>query len=120
MVAPCAAASPVSMMPPGHQWRATATPAPASTMPATTATTLRLSRSPASIPGDRTPESRCSPVAQRPTAWPAERWKGMEMRSHLVRRSVARRARTGPETFYNRVYDDGSVLVVTPTGDLDM
>jgi anti-anti-sigma factor len=44
----------------------------------------------------------------------------MEMRSHLVRRSVARRARTGPETFYNRVYDDGSVLVVTPTGELDM
>jgi anti-anti-sigma factor len=38
----------------------------------------------------------------------------------LLRRSVARRRQVGPAAFYNQVYDDGTVLVVTPTGDLDM
>jgi anti-anti-sigma factor len=37
----------------------------------------------------------------------------------FVRRSVDRARRTGPPPFYNQVYDDGRVLVVTPTGELD-
>jgi anti-anti-sigma factor len=45
----------------------------------------------------------------------------MEMDAQrLMRPSVARRRRVGPDRFYNQVYDDGSVLVVTPTGELDL
>jgi anti-anti-sigma factor len=44
----------------------------------------------------------------------------MDVQPRMRRASIARRRRTGPDRFYNQVYDDGSVLVVTPTGELDV